>query len=102
MRLADLDPQFRTYIEKDGHVYLGKVDTLAEAQGITFDCPRCASGHWIGIWFKDRGVPAHAEPLPRWGASGTGYHDLSISPSIDAGPSCWHGFVTNGQIVGGI
>lgn len=102
MRLIDLEPQFRTFIKQDGKVFLGKPQTLAEAQGITFDCPRCKSGHWIGIWFADKGAPEEAEPLPRWKVSGTGYDDLTVSPSVDAGPDCWHGFITNGEIVGGL
>ena len=98
MRLTELEPQFRTDIRKDGKIFLGKVDTFAEAQGITFTCPRCANGHWIGVWFKDKGASAEAEPLHRWAATGTGYDDLTLTPSINAGSNCWHGFITNGEV----
>lgn len=36
---------------------------------------------------------------PRWEMSGSGLEDLTISPSIDVGtPSCWHGFIRNGEV----
>ena len=37
---------------------------------------------------------------PRWTVSGTGLHDLTITPSIAVGkdPECWHGFVRNGEV----
>lgn len=101
MRLNDLDPQFRLWRSDKG---LGKTNNAAEAQGITFECPKQSnshSAHWILVWFKDRGVPQEAEPLARWSVSGASYDDLSLSPSIDAtvnDPTCWHGFITNGEI----
>lgn len=97
MRLTDLDPQFRLWMDKA----LGKIDSLANAQGITFDCPVCPSRHWILVWFKDRNVPAEAEPIARWTATGTGYDDLTLHPSINAqvsDPNCWHGWITNGEV----
>lgn len=39
-------------------------------------------------------------PRPRWAVSGTGLHDLSLSPSVAVGkPECWHGFITNGEVL---
>ena len=39
-------------------------------------------------------------PRPRWTMAGTGLHDLTLSPSVDVGqPSCWHGFVLNGEVI---
>jgi hypothetical protein len=37
---------------------------------------------------------------PRWTVSGTGLHDLTITPSIAVGenPECWHGFITAGEV----
>lgn len=82
------------------------VDTLAEADGIYFKCPACG-GHMVAPTFAGRNVASHlgshgrgGEPT-RWNASGSGYDDLTLTPSIDLsgprGPACqWHGFVTNG------
>jgi hypothetical protein len=37
---------------------------------------------------------------PRWNVSGSGFDDLTITPSIAVGkdPECWHGYITNGEI----
>jgi hypothetical protein len=99
MKLTELEPQFLTCI--DGGLRMGKVDTLPEAQGIRFYCPGCGN-HMILVWFADKGVPPEALPAPRWRAAGTGYEDLSISPSINldvpgAAGCRWHGFVTGGE-----
>jgi hypothetical protein len=38
-----------------------------------------------------------------WSFSGTDFATLTVTPSIDASKSgCWHGFITNGQIEGGL
>jgi hypothetical protein len=107
MKLAELEPQF-TRIASPGHYE--DVATLAEAQGVMFLCPKCfaknggnVGTHSIMVWFRDRGVPADEVPGPgRWIATGTGYEDLTTSPSINLeNPDhvgCeWHGFVTNGE-----
>lgn len=96
-------------VERD-QLYLVHVDTVAEAHGVHFDCPLCAQRraaggdngvHWVEVTFAGRGVPDHlgtrgedGRPT-RWQASGTGLHDLSLSPSVWLkGAGCgWHGFV---------
>jgi len=124
MKLAELEPQFlrheeklekRMYQTKDGrteereelqtyHVY---EDELSKAQGIMFLCPECfkknngpVGTHSVICWFRDRGVPADAFPLPgRWVVTGTTYEDLTLSPSVLLTDGCrWHGFVTGGMI----
>jgi hypothetical protein len=108
MKLTDLEPQFKR-IASSGHYE--NVATPAEAQGIRFLCPKCfvknggnVGTHLILIWFRDRSVPADALPGPgRWIATGTGYADLTMSPSInlenpDHVGCQWHGFVTNGEV----
>lgn len=107
MKLSQLEPQFVT---SPSPGRLQDVDTLAEAQGVMLLCPRCfernggpVGTHSLLIWFRDRGVPPDATPGPgRWAASGSGYDDLTLSPSINLetpdGHGCqWHGFVTNGE-----
>ncbi len=84
------------------------VDTLAEAQGILFLCPKCfvenmgpVGTHCVLVWFRDRGVPAEFLPSPRWVVNGTGYADLSTTPSIHIRTGCgYHGFLTNGEATG--
>lgn len=103
MKLTELKPQFLARVS-DGHRRY--VDTIGEAQGVMFLCPRCyranaeAGTHYVMVWFRGRGVPDTEVPGPgRWGASGGGYADLTLSPSIQLlGGGCdWHGFVQNGE-----
>lgn len=125
MKLTELRPQFcrvefkvetRRCVRPDGSRYdkTGPcqynifVDTLAEAQGITFLCPKCFEAnkgsvgtHGITCWFRGRGVPDEATPGPgRWDVSGNNYADLTLRPSILLpGEGCgWHGYITVGDI----
>lgn len=106
MKLAELDPDLFRFEERDGSTYLHKVQTVAEAHGVDFECPKCR-GHHVMVTFRDRGVPDHlgtrsSDGTPtRWAASGAGVNDLTLSPSVDCTPSnpnCWHGFITNGEV----
>lgn len=126
MKLTDLEPRFLRYSEsttphecivspRPGAVYVTfhEVDTIADAQGIQFLCPKCFASnhgpvgtHAVICWSSSRGVPDHAEPKPgRWRLVGTGYHDLSLMEEpgksrsvLLLGGCAWHGFVTNGEV----
>jgi len=109
IKLSDLEPELITYAENGS---LSEVASLAEAQGILYLCPLCyaknggAIGtHRVNTTFDARGVPDHLgshseEGAPtRWViASGSGFHDLTLTPSIWLkGSVCgWHGFITFG------
>jgi hypothetical protein len=100
-KLTDLDAEFLTHESRDGREFLPHVLSLAEAQGVMFECPACGK-HSVLTWFKGRGVPDTASPGPgRWAPSGTGLSDLTLSPSVDlstsASPCKWHGWVKNGD-----
>lgn len=108
MKLTELDPQFHRYQTVDGREHIIPVATLAEAQGIQFDCPRCQPyPHGLMVTFEGRGALDHqgshgskGQPT-RWSVSGSGFDDLTLTPSIDAtaGGGCtFHGFITNGQV----
>lgn len=86
------------------------VDTLAEADGIMFVCPKCfitrggrAGAHSIICWFKGK-VPDTLDPKPgRWNPSGTGLGDLTFvgpgSTSVLLQGGCnAHFHVVKGQI----
>jgi hypothetical protein len=108
MRLIDLDPQFHRYETRDGREHLIKVDTLAEAQGLQLDCPKCQPyPHGVIVTFRDRGAldhqgsQTHKGKPSRWAVSGRSFEDLTLQPSIDCthGGGCtWHGFITNGDV----
>lgn len=131
MRLTELHPQFIRYemhVESwtrrkaDGsteqvtgpRVYIPYVNSIAEAQGIMFLCPKCfaqnggpVGTHMVICWSRSRGVPNSAEPGPgRWKLEGIGYSDLTLSAdppntahSVLLTTGCrWHGFITDGEV----
>ncbi len=118
MRLTELDPLFVRYEERGGRVYQVPVPTLAEAHGVRFLCPKCwtenkgsVGTHGVVCWSRSRGVPDHASPSPgRWTLDGTDMDDLTLNGDppgaarsvLLTGGCGWHGFITNGEIVGGI
>lgn len=86
-------------------LYSVRVDSLADAQGIRFDCPK--DSHAIEVTFAGRGVADeqgsrdHEGKPSRWTVSGTSLDDLTLTPSIDGtrGGGCtFHGFVTSGDV----
>lgn len=128
MRLRDLDAEFIQHIAPNPDMPHGgyrRVGTLEDAQGIVFQCPKCAIGcdpgeedgrrfvrgaHYVLCWFRNpRTLPPVADdvdPKPgRWWAVGTGIDDLTfdfgtppIAKSVLLLAGCgWHGFVTNGD-----
>jgi hypothetical protein len=121
MRLTDLEPQFLRYEKRecepnvwlDGvfsanpyREYFHHVETLDDADGISFLCPICLNGdhHSVICWFEGK-VPDDVGPKPgRWNPVGTGYGDLSFVPGAKPnsvlllGGCAWHGFVTNGEV----
>ncbi len=110
LRLTDLEPRFLRYECRADGVHHVEVDSIAEAQGLMFLCPKCyvANGGCVGThriicWSRSRGVPDDAKPGPgRWDLVGTGFDDLSLlagSSSVQLLGGCnWHGFVTGGEV----
>jgi hypothetical protein len=114
MKLKDLEAQFAKYIHPDAgeHPRGGSryVDSLSEADGIWFLCPKCFAKnngrigtHMVCCWFVGK-VPDEAVPGPgRWNPSGTGYADLTfVGPgacSVQLIGGCgWHGCVRSGEV----
>lgn len=110
MRLTELQPQFLT-TTSDGNLHT-YVDTITEAQGVMFLCPKCfaANGgpvgtHAVICWSSSRGVGPDIDPKPgRWTLEGTGYGDLTLgcepgkSRSVLLTGGCqWHGYITAGE-----
>lgn len=137
MRLVELEPKFVSYVVGVAHEGHGRnlpdgtiqwggfpceeihtVDSIAEAQGIWFLCPKCFEAnagrvgtHSVEVTFSGKGATdvqgSHnlAGQPSRWGMSGTCFDDLVLTPSILlAGSRCgWHGFVgSNGAPPGGV
>jgi hypothetical protein len=114
MRLVDLDPKFIRYERRDdGRIYHCEVQTIDEAQGVRFLCPKCfaenggeVGTHLVVCWSRSRGVPDEAAPGPgRWSLHGSGFHNLTLNGdppggarSVQINGGCgWHGFVTAGE-----
>lgn len=111
--LTDLEPQFlQKPAEEDGRRTIRHVDTLAEADGISFLCPLCfdknngpVGTHTVICWFEGK-VSDDVQPNPgRWTPQGTGYQDLSFVPGKKSnsvqllGGGCnAHFFVTGGKV----
>jgi hypothetical protein len=116
MRLVDLKPFFVRYEtrQEDGkeREYTHTVDSLGDAQGIFFLCPKCfaADGgevgtHAIDVTFADRGALPNqgshgTDGSPtRWTVTGSDFSNLTTAPSILLIRGCaWHGFITNGEV----
>ncbi|HBY61083.1 MAG TPA: hypothetical protein DEH78_14770 [Solibacterales bacterium] len=113
MRLTQLEPMWLRWKEEDSRQFFSNVDSIEEAQGIRFLCPKCfqANGgrvgtHQVLCWSSSRGVPAHATPGPgRWRLVGTNFEDLTLDCEpgksrsvLLLGGCAWHGFVTNGEV----
>lgn len=70
VKLAELEPQFLRYEERDGHEYHVHVDSIAEATGLFFLCPKCfqinggpVGNHGVICW--NPSVPADRESHAR-------------------------------------
>lgn len=111
----DLGAEFLR-IEQPGRQYQ-RVDSLEEAQGLRFLCPKCFAinggrkgTHSIICWSSSRGTPDTEHPGPgRWRMDGTGLRDLTLngeagkSRSVLLTGGCgWHGFIDDGFAHGDI
>jgi len=74
--------------------------------GISFDCPlhvglksSLQSGHRVTIFFANpMDGRSAAFGVPLWQRTGSSFKELTVSPSGDAHPECWNGFIKNGEI----
>ena len=114
-----IDPQRGNWTEDDfitvermQHSW-NEVDSIAEAHGIQFNCPKCSDGergHIVICWSRSAGAPEDIPPLPgRWSLHGTSIYDLTLdgdvgnansNRSVQLQGGCnAHFHVTNGEIV---
>ncbi|HSX11538.1 MAG TPA: hypothetical protein VLF94_07490 [Chlamydiales bacterium] len=111
------DPDKKDYVVADGRywhdagepvvkktgprTYLIPVATLAEAQLISFLCPKCRGldgEHHVHMPFADRGVD-HELVKNQWNVKGSSFEDLSTTPSyLIIGGCGWHGYITDGNV----
>ncbi len=111
MKLTELEPRWFSVGDSTG------------IAGISFQCPHCkvarlgvrvdhASPYVIQVT-NDHSIDHHVDNVQIWQITGDaptfdgethgGFENVSLTPSVDASKSGhWHGFITNGMIVGGI
>jgi hypothetical protein len=112
VKMRHLQAQFLRYEMTPEGATHQRVDTIEEAQGVRFLCPKCFkknSGpigtHSVVCWSRSRGTPNDAFPGPgRWKLEGTHIGDLTLAAepgqtrSVHLMGGCgWHGFVTKGH-----
>jgi len=110
MRLADLDAEFIRYnVDDEEHDIMKRVDSMDEADGIMFLCPKCftANGGKVGthrvICNRPRVPQLDKRVGPgRWEFAGVSMNDLTLfggSSSIQLRGECAaHFFVEHGSI----
>lgn len=94
----------------------GKLPTThpaAAAAPLKFDPADRPYRQRLGVAFAnpiDGGAPEHLVPhhdgaghliyaaAPEWVRTGETFEALTLSPSVNAGPAHWHGFITNGEV----
>lgn len=112
IRLSRLKPRLLKI--KTANTYV-EVESLCEAQGIQFLCPKCyldnngaAGTHLVCCWFRNREVPDNVPPGPgRWTPHGDSIDNLTFVPgeppmavSVLLNNACgWHGYITDGNVL---
>lgn len=103
MRLTDLDATFLR-VDADGRSMTTKGVAYADAHGVMFEDP-AGHGYMCICFFREPAAdgtraPDGMKPGPaRWSRSGSGLHDLTLSPSVFIDPPHgWHGFIRNGDV----
>lgn len=106
-------PSGGTHVEVKDQEYRHEVESLDEAQGIVFLCPKCLQQnnqsrpgvHSVEVSFAERGVKDNQGThnslgLPvRWHVSGHNFEDLTTQPSVLLTSLCgWHGFIAAGEV----
>jgi Family of unknown function (DUF6527) len=100
MRLIDLGPNFLKIIDASDY-RLQDVDDIKQADGIRFLCPKCLhlSGHTVICWQPHVPPEIGFAGPGRWPFTGTGYNDLTLTPSIFEQSDCKaHFFIKNGEV----
>jgi hypothetical protein len=92
--------------------YVCAVDSIDQAQGARFLCPKCfaqnrgpAGTHLVEVTFRDRGVAddqgvhgPSGKPV-RWTWNGLGAEACTFDPSVLVVGGCgWHGHVRDGEV----
>jgi hypothetical protein len=110
VKLTDLHPEWRHWHHdavRDGAI-VTPATSREKAIGLAFDCPIHGAAHRVYVDFAN---PFDgADPVKRnnlWQRTGDSFETLTTNPSVDytkydngmvRDASCWHGFITNGEV----
>jgi hypothetical protein len=102
MRLIDLNPEwFSSGGAGITETATGRPVPLRERVGVELDCP-CGCSHRLYVPFANPpdGL-GPTSPGHGWQRAGETFGDLTLTPSIqrELPNRCWHGFITNGEII---
>ena len=100
MKLTDLDPRWCSSGGEGITDAAGNPVPLREKIGLICNCPKCGEDHPLFVPFANPfdGGPPHS-PVT-WQRTGDTFETLTLAPSILRKDCGWHGFITNGEIVG--
>jgi hypothetical protein len=101
MKLTDLNPKWVSY-GGEGVSQNGMPVPLRERVGVTLDCPCGCKDNPLFVPFAnppDGLGPVY--PNKGWERTGDTFETLTLTPSIqrELPRRCWHGFITNGEII---
>jgi hypothetical protein len=106
LRLLDLHPRWvliHRWDTPDGTQHFTNGDSrLRHGGGLSFDCP-AHRDHRLVVFFENPidGLPPEQSVPHRWQRTGETFETLTLAPSVNAqvaDPTCWHGFIANGEI----
>jgi hypothetical protein len=107
MRLTELEPHWvgiHGWDDERGVQFytVGDIYKRAAPGGLSFICPTHRN-HRLAVFFENPadGLPPERSVKYRWHREGEAFESLTLTPSINAqvaDPTCWHGFITNGDI----
>ncbi len=102
MRLTELDPRFSSsggegIKDKDGNPVPKR-----EGVGLLCDCPKCGGNHPLFVPFANPldGGPSTHPDISSWKRTGDNFATMTLTPSIRRLDCGWHGFITDGNIIG--
>lgn len=110
MRLVDLDPR---WLLKDGQRigFMFRSPTHDRFYQSCFPVPPIKVSEQLSLFYEhSKGENLTVQPMnphARWqiqgGIENATFETMTVTPSLDGSAGgLWHGFITNGQIVGGI
>lgn len=87
-KLTDLNPKWSGRLRPNS------------GEALEFDCPVCSPTHRLVAYFKNPldGKEAANFPDVLWTREGDTFETVTVTPSIDYGATCFHGWIERGRV----